>query len=593
MPKFNVTPYEAAVFARLAYPRNGKKGTPAVTPGEPSDPVLSDITLPATWRVVLDEEGSKGLHVTVSVSELKKALVISVRGTNNLVNLRADLQGIMMPDVEIPEFGRGRDIITGLVDEIVASVDKTIVDKTMDMGSFAYNLVFNGHSLGGFLANLAMLRIISMRPELAERVESLTMDAPGVANFYQDAERYSDQVELIHNYVSVTYSDHHGPVKPNWVNACQPHVGNLYLLDMPNLSEYQKLVPDEAAAERDQQMAGRARSAAGYGSGLVSQASGSLAGGSFASAKAASGVALGLSAIVASAFGYSAYRAGTALLWLHSIDNIIGCMNPYTGRPYRVRTTDPAKYPLLKRTVFQEVVANTLELYSVPRREAIIREISNVTGAGYREVYEGPVGCDYSVPLFIVSALLGVVECFLGGFTPIFIAVGLSLIALLQAYSPSVQDNLIRKVNHVGQLSLSNRSLDPNIRNQKMVGLEQMQQSVRVSVQCLDNSLIHMLNRLNARILFPVSMMLSFAAHAVALLQLDWFAPIITMGLGSYCAIVMALLLPLLPAVVNSVRLTKGLAGVYSVDYKKNVLCKKVELFDPKLQSRVSSLAVF
>lgn len=432
-----VDSFEAAAFSRLTYVDNHS--------------LLCDSLLPVGWHIdsifTGGTQGTAGLKVLTAFSKQKSALLIAVRGTANATNVGTDA-ALMRGD---------RAKINPKVDKI-ANLAREALSRYSTSA-----IVFAGHSLGGFLANLALLRFLCLHNNLATiDAYSLTHEGPGVRNFLEDREgdgpgrrRYSQQTQRIHNYVT----------QVNYFNACQPHIGNLYQIDVPQLSEIRE-IPQHPARQHADNLYTRGRNRIKEHMGHASSAAGFSIG-------AASGAPLVGSALVASAllinFGY---RACAELAHFHAIDHAILGTNPLTGLPFINRRLEAERYPTLRTTIVNTAFKHTMDFFKRPNDDNLDGVIAFLQGDQQAEGVEHfpQPGSSSRISITMISTIilcLGFIG-WKGFYEKDWFSVSGAVLLFgcfcLQRFSEEGLANLAKQVRLSAWIALHNQGLSPRQR---------------------------------------------------------------------------------------------------------------------------------
>jgi hypothetical protein len=166
--------------------------------------------LPEGWRItkIKSPKGIWGNCFVVFVNDIKKQIVLSVRGTENLFNILTDLGLAIARIANEPFLPAGQKELDHLVNSILKL---NLIKKD------GYNFKIIGHSLGGVMAELAAVKF---------GVECISFESPGSLNIMrQYPETYLEQnFKLITSYLSA----------PNVINTLNSHAGQIYRMRLPH-----------------------------------------------------------------------------------------------------------------------------------------------------------------------------------------------------------------------------------------------------------------------------------------------------------------------------------------------------------------------
>ena len=565
-----VTPYEAAVISRLAYQRSrlgyrythpeDQAETPA--PSEDSWDQAPIIILPAGWGLEKDliRPSTYGLSVTLAKKRSSKQLIFAIRGTDNLRNLYYDLKGIMGEGAG-DEQDRETPRTDTMVGEIVHIFQQNYLDEYHRSG---WRLTLTGHSMGGFLANLVLLRLMKIRPELNDRLHSISFDAPGIGSFYSNRlngeNKYCqrpESLELVTNYIS----------RLNYVNCCQPHVEKLV----------QFWLPRRELDDQDRNLANQARDRQERGSIMAraaSQASTGVRGIFAASGKAC----IGSIADLADVIGVSLFRSFKDTLWAHAGENIILAFNPRTGMPYKKTEPIPAGFPTLRGHLSRELLHNLSALFSEPTGDLIERALGERIAVN-RELAEDSnhTRCHFNIRHFFMLATTATLLFFGSNYFGAGNTFFIGSLSIFQFVSTYLSSWLTQNINHASSIIVCNRSFGnaaTDVGRCPIVSraIEPLLGSSRCLLETVDSGFYREFFKL-----YSFHQMSSFLGMISIILVSD---PTI------HSCIMLGLLIPLTPlifAYINNERLKEGIRKVYQ-DQTGQYIRGKFALFDHRLR---------
>lgn len=198
---------------------------------------LSSNLLPPNWTIgCMFDDHNTGYFGIVYVNHELQEIIIASRGTANLKDIFADLNGIVLGDIVEHQT------------QIVTFVLKTIAEYIKQYSEYRYSLT--GHSLGGWLSQIALYHAAVKRLHSIDSndlivfpvVRAIVFDSPGASEMLEKLHNLSrNQIDIyslnIINYVS----------NPNPINMCNHHVGLLYRVyvqvkDITNLTDISKVM---------------------------------------------------------------------------------------------------------------------------------------------------------------------------------------------------------------------------------------------------------------------------------------------------------------------------------------------------------------
>ena len=169
-----------------------------------------DITyrLPDGWRVdkVRALKGIWGNRYVVFFNDVKKEIVISVRGTDNAFNILTDV-GLALSRINNEPF------IPPGQNELDELVSDTLKLNLIEEQGYTFRLI--GHSLGAVMAELSAVKF---------GVECIGFESPGSLNIMRQypSKYHEENFKLITNYLSA----------PNIINTLNIHPGTVYRMHL-------------------------------------------------------------------------------------------------------------------------------------------------------------------------------------------------------------------------------------------------------------------------------------------------------------------------------------------------------------------------
>lgn len=167
--------------------------------------------LPGDWIVhqIRAPRGTWGNCYVEFINHEKKEIVVSVRGTDDVLNIISDI-GLAVASVyeEMLFLPPGQLELENFVERILSS---ELIHK------YNYNIKLIGHSLGGAMAELAAVKF---------GVECISFESPGALHMMQQFPReyLAEHFRFVTSYLSA----------PNIINTLNPHPGIIYRMHLPH-----------------------------------------------------------------------------------------------------------------------------------------------------------------------------------------------------------------------------------------------------------------------------------------------------------------------------------------------------------------------
>ncbi|RKP07845.1 Alpha/Beta hydrolase protein, partial [Thamnocephalis sphaerospora] len=165
-----------------------------------------------TELVLLDTDKLTDIKYYVAVNHRLRSIIVSIRGTLNLVNGVVDLAWVPLLYTDFPGAPSGTMAHSGFLVSalrIGSAIRKLLLEQANKYPS--YSVDFTGHSLGGAVTQLVALNFAAHTPVPTSRVRVITFSTPRVGN-----PRFAETISLARfaAYSRVTFNNDPVPHLP-------------------------------------------------------------------------------------------------------------------------------------------------------------------------------------------------------------------------------------------------------------------------------------------------------------------------------------------------------------------------------------------